>query len=730
MTTYRTGNRIGSSAPKDLFDNAENADVFVNSKTKLSYPDRLGISRKTWHGMEQDFQAFLLSSGYQSLGDYAAGLRFTAMNQGMQRPDGFWTPKSTATLPYETTGDWGADKDFFVNRLYGDFRQDLSSSVGSSLVSFQPSETGSVKSTLSQRAYRDGITPLDFYDPAGHPDHTIAFKRWAELGGYRINSGHYLLKEQISILGDRHIVSEGQVTLDFSGATDATKFPNRACVFAEGGALTQLPGVSSNIAEHADVIAFASAPSLVAGDVVLLHNPSDFSFNEWRAYYNAGEFCEVAKVVGASVHVFGGVYAPYNSASINAYRLPRATFSVSGSLKIVGTLRVGFEANATLKLSQYRRVSLSGIDVSGSLYAAILTMRCYDVSGEGVRASQTRDAPAGTDYGFVVGNCQKVRVTGSFYGGRHAVTLGGDNLLGNVPCRDVYFGGSFENSPTALGGIGAANAHGNAEHFHFDGVFKGGWSGGGNKGKVSGTIISRASQLGVAIYLGEMHGASFDFSGCRISGPGDASGILRGFIDMGGSSDALTAKTKQGGVLDFSNCVIDAPESTSIFRFVNRGYVGQEPLILDMSNVKVVRQALLSIRFLTISSPTNGGKSFDRIFLRGIFLPSSVTYTERAIVISAAAGQSAVDSDDKTGVVAMTAATDSNIISVPVIFDRPFHSIPKVTIDPNRLPSAITTFAANPSAISLDGFMLNIYTTSRDNFESPFAFNAIWRAFA
>lgn len=59
MTTYNTGNPIGSSAVKDLYDNAENLDVFVNSKTATTHPDRLGVGRKTWNGIEQEAQAVL-----------------------------------------------------------------------------------------------------------------------------------------------------------------------------------------------------------------------------------------------------------------------------------------------------------------------------------------------------------------------------------------------------------------------------------------------------------------------------------------------------------------------------------------------------------------------------------------------------------------------------------------------------------------------------------------------
>lgn len=127
MTTYNTGNPIGSKDPRDLYDNAENLDVLVNDKSKLSHPDRLGVERKTWHGMEQEFDAdqavrenefsssqidkqnrfnnFIASSGYQFLGDYAAGIEITEYNQIIRDADGeFWRLSGQVELPYTTTG--------------------------------------------------------------------------------------------------------------------------------------------------------------------------------------------------------------------------------------------------------------------------------------------------------------------------------------------------------------------------------------------------------------------------------------------------------------------------------------------------------------------------------------------------------------------------------------------------------------------------------------------------
>ncbi|EOW4545748.1 hypothetical protein ACUHRZ_005320 [Raoultella planticola] len=85
MSTYKTKNPLGSPAAKDLFDNAENLDVFANDRTKEVSDDRLGVLRKTWYGMEMIFDRFISyitgrgeqavgAIGWQELGSWATGL--------------------------------------------------------------------------------------------------------------------------------------------------------------------------------------------------------------------------------------------------------------------------------------------------------------------------------------------------------------------------------------------------------------------------------------------------------------------------------------------------------------------------------------------------------------------------------------------------------------------------------------------------------------------------------
>lgn len=54
MTTYNTGNPLGSTSPKDLYDNAENLDSAVNS-TADTWTDRLGVERPTLPKLISDY---------------------------------------------------------------------------------------------------------------------------------------------------------------------------------------------------------------------------------------------------------------------------------------------------------------------------------------------------------------------------------------------------------------------------------------------------------------------------------------------------------------------------------------------------------------------------------------------------------------------------------------------------------------------------------------------------
>ena len=78
MSKYKTGNPLGSTAAKDLYDNAQNLDEFLNNRQLEFFPDRLGVSRKTYHGIEVSAEEAIKNIGWQELGDWATGITLDA----------------------------------------------------------------------------------------------------------------------------------------------------------------------------------------------------------------------------------------------------------------------------------------------------------------------------------------------------------------------------------------------------------------------------------------------------------------------------------------------------------------------------------------------------------------------------------------------------------------------------------------------------------------------------
>lgn len=94
MTTYNTGNPIGSKDPKDLYDNAENLDEAVNSTGEV-WVDRRGVSRLTVQGAIKTMSARtfgtlsqLTASGVPSEGEWAVVTDDRPENNGYYRWSG------------------------------------------------------------------------------------------------------------------------------------------------------------------------------------------------------------------------------------------------------------------------------------------------------------------------------------------------------------------------------------------------------------------------------------------------------------------------------------------------------------------------------------------------------------------------------------------------------------------------------------------------------------------
>lgn len=256
MTIYATGNPVGSTNPKDLLDNAQNIDYWAIGPL-LSYPDRRGVNRLSWAGIEASFAAaqaaratefaatqaakqaqfdaaentrasvfdasqderedafnqFLGGSGWSSLGAYAAGISIVSHSQTVDYLGQPYSLKpsvpASVTSPYVTSGNWGAEGANF--KLVGDnsLRQDLSNGSGAlvdaEIVGWRGGNAGN---------FLDGgwFTPSDL-DMTGVVDNSA--KVLAYLAAHkRVRLPAGSVKLDITVPSDRSLFGAGELTWD------------------------------------------------------------------------------------------------------------------------------------------------------------------------------------------------------------------------------------------------------------------------------------------------------------------------------------------------------------------------------------------------------------------------------------------------------------------------------------------------------------------------------------
>ncbi|EOX5562530.1 tail spike protein [Salmonella enterica subsp. enterica serovar Typhimurium] len=179
MTTYNTGNPLGSAAAKDLYDNAENFDHLSNDQSNEKWPDRFGRERLTWHGIEKMSQEAISSFGYITLKSFQLGAplpnnELTIPNQALQdetdgeyyRWDGVFPKAVPAGSTPESTGGIGVGKWLSVGDAI--FRQEANKKFKYSVklsdyITLQEAATAAVDGLLIDIDYNftDGET-VDF----------------------------------------------------------------------------------------------------------------------------------------------------------------------------------------------------------------------------------------------------------------------------------------------------------------------------------------------------------------------------------------------------------------------------------------------------------------------------------------------------------------------------------------------------------------------------------------
>lgn len=248
MTTYNTGNPLGSAAAKDLFDNAQNMDFALNDMTQAIWSDRFGRNRKTWYGIEGDFLSqlanqegrfnlFIQNSGYEIIGDYVDGpLTINEYNQLIRYEGEFYKLNAATDTPYHTTGNtaesWIVDSAHFVSVGDATLRQDLLSTEagrGDALVAVKQPFTGSSARTQHDKNF-DFVSILDFEGVVldgitdCHLALSVALQSGKTIYWPRPEPGQFALVSNTVLIGNgTQLIGPGK---DFIVIKAADNFPN------------------------------------------------------------------------------------------------------------------------------------------------------------------------------------------------------------------------------------------------------------------------------------------------------------------------------------------------------------------------------------------------------------------------------------------------------------------------------------------------------------------------
>lgn len=173
MTTYNTGNLIGSAAAQDLYDNAQNLDYLSLDMENLTRPDRLGKPRRTWFGFDSMVAEAAAKYGYMVLSGrtFTTGAAVNVNEILLDEGSGEyfqWTgsfPEGGKVVPPnstpETTGGQGAGKWLSV----GDstLRGELVASSGSSMIGHGDKTVELALNDLEKNQSKDGFSAIGHF---------------------------------------------------------------------------------------------------------------------------------------------------------------------------------------------------------------------------------------------------------------------------------------------------------------------------------------------------------------------------------------------------------------------------------------------------------------------------------------------------------------------------------------------------------------------------------------
>ena len=416
----------------------------------------------------------------------------------------------------------------------GKWLKDLALSTGAGFIGFNPSLSYTA-STLGWVEQHAGITPsmcqhAGTVDPTGVADSTAALQYWASCPWPKLGDPGAIYKVSAPLTFAANTLDIDGRGMTIIGA--AGSYPSYGVIYVEGS-LSALPDLSASVAKGVRTLPFVSAHGLTAGMVGLIYNPTDYSWNSSYTYSRAGEFFRVAYVSSPTdVKTDNVLWDSYTAANVDLYVMAENRVNIR-NLTVTAP---GSGGVRPIRIRLATRVRLENVDCSGADLVQLDFDRCHDVYASGMNIDNRRQVAAAT-YGVSIGNSQDVTITGGQINAtRHAVAIGGDDVVGAVVCRNITInGGSTLRNDSALSSVPCADIHANAESITYEDctIFGGGSWSGKDVAYKNVRFKECATGVGAMIQGGSMWVGGYAIAeGCTFEATGAyANGLSRLFVD-------------------------------------------------------------------------------------------------------------------------------------------------------------------------------------------------------
>jgi len=418
--------------------------------------------------------------------------------------------------------------------------------------------------------------------------------------------GTYVVTSKLTVPVDTHILGAGpeSTVIDASGAT----ISSIALIYAAGaGVSASLGGSPTGAITAGDLtITLTSAPSLNPGDLIILHDPANGSWNPVDNTYRKGEFLIVKSLSGAVITLTSAVIDDYPGTA-EVYSVSTTSTTIR-DLKIIGntadtanlpTIRIRYGRNNIIENVRLQTPTANGIEIKESFG---FTGRRIEI-GKYINDSGRIQAA-----GVLLVNCQYCRVADSILiSDRHGASLSGGGLV-------VTRFSVFENNYIASRVSAAADFHG---HEEFSGYRNNYIVGGGTAFNLSG---ARNFIVGNDVYEGNSATTLINWESVisvetLIQGNRFTLSNARFVIDASATTD-INSDTSEDGVFKFNdNRIFDLSAVDNVYMNIkNNGSTADNHFEFKRNIIEKTNTGFFGS---LMGMSRVSGDSFDSLFIEG-----------------------------------------------------------------------------------------------------------------